>query len=167
MILDTCFSEGFIREDEMTPRTVSDKPRMNLKNTFARDLDKAGYVVLTACRDNELSYESSTIGPGIFTYFILQGITRPTLPADADIDRWVTPNKEYFYAGPRTTTYNPVQHPQLHDFAPADPVRLGFYHTVGGDVKPPYLITAIAVALKPIIFSLLILTATAIITRKN
>ena len=57
VILDTCFSGGFIREDEMTPRTVSDKPRMNLKDTFAKDLDKAGYVVLTACRDDELSYE--------------------------------------------------------------------------------------------------------------
>jgi hypothetical protein len=167
VILDTCFSGGFIREDEMTPRTVSDKPRMNLKDTFAKDLDKAGYVVLTACRDDELSYESSNLGHGIFTYFIFQGITCPTLPADADLDRWVTAEEEYYYAGLRTTTYNPLQHPQLHDFDPANPVRLGFYRIVGGDVKPPDLIKATPVVSRPLIISLLVLTATAIITRKN
>jgi uncharacterized caspase-like protein len=137
VILDTCFSGGFIREEVMTARTLPGKPRTDLTDTFARDLDKAGYVVLTACRDDELSYESSALGHGVFTYFLLHGMEPPDLPADADQDTWVTAEELYYHATPGTTTYSPTQHPQLHDHDPANDVRIGLCRIVGGEIQPP------------------------------
>ena len=165
VILDTCFSGGFIREEVMTARTLPGKPRTDLTDTFARDLDKTGYVVLTACRDDELAYESSALSHGVFTYFLLQGMTPPDLPADADNDRWVTAEEEYYYAAPGTAAYSPTQHPQLHDKDTSQDVRLGLCRIVGGEIQPPDTTAVAAVTARRTAITLLTLTVIAVTLR--
>jgi hypothetical protein len=69
-------------------------------------------VVVTACDDNELSQESSELRNGVFTYYLVEGMAGL---ADDNSNGWVSGEECWGYAEPRTTDYNPMQHPQLYD----------------------------------------------------
>lgn len=163
VILDTCYSGGYIKGDDMTTRTLPDRPRVTLEDAFARDLDKAGYVVLAACDDNELSYEDSALGHGIFTYYLLMGMRCLMLPADTDGDKWVSAEEEFFFAAPRTTAFESTQHPQLYDDDVGVEVELGFCHIVGGEVMPVNKMTLIAPLAQRFAVSLLAFIAVAML----
>jgi len=81
VILDTCFSGEFIRENEMTTRTMPGRPKAELEGSVDRDLAKLGYIILASCEYDEYSYESTSLGHGIFTYFLLQGMASASFPA--------------------------------------------------------------------------------------
>lgn len=136
VILDTCFSGGFIRENEMTTRTMPGRPNADLEGSVDRDLAKPGYIILASCEFNEYSYESTSLGHGIFTYFLLQGMASAPFPADTDGDHMISAEEEYFYAAPLTTAYAPLQHPRMHDDDTASEVELGCDQTVGGEILP-------------------------------
>lgn len=136
VILDTCFSGGFIRENEMTTRTMPGRPKADLEGSVDRDLAKPGYIILASCEHDEYAYESTSLGHGIFTYFLLQGMASAPFPADADGDHMISAEEGYFYAAPLTTAYAPLQHPRMHDDDTAVEVELGCDQTVGGEVTP-------------------------------
>jgi len=136
VILDTCFSGGFIRENEMTTRTMPGRPKADLEGSVDRDLAKPGYIILASCEYDEYAYESTSLGHGIFTYFLLQGMASAPFPADTDGDHMISAEEGYFYAAPLTTAYAPLQHPRMHDDDAASEVELGCDQTVGGEILP-------------------------------
>ncbi len=136
VILDTCFSGGFIRENEMTTRTMPGRPKADLESTVDRDLAMPGYIVLASCEHDEYSYESTALGHGVFTYYLLRGMASAPFPADTDGDHMISAEEGYFYAAPLTTAYAPLQHPRMHDDDTAAEVELGCDQTVGGEVIP-------------------------------
>jgi len=69
-------------------------------------------VALQAARANEYSYEDSTLGHGLFTYFLLEAF-RGT--GDEDGDGVVTVQEAFRYARREVTARKPTQHPQIYD----------------------------------------------------
>ena len=116
VILDSCFSGGFDKGLDMpdgnTVKNLSGTKQVNLIDDFSRDLNGPGYVVLTACDEDELSYESGTIRNGYFTYYVVEGLWGP---ADINADDIISAEETFSYAAPRTTNAEPLQHPQLYD----------------------------------------------------
>ena len=120
VILDTCYSGGFVKKPspDLTIRTYLKKGQKITRplagTGFYRKLSKAGYVVLTACDDNEYSQESSTLQNGVFTYYLVEGLNSP-YGADINSNRVVSAEETYQYADPKVTAFIPSQHPQLYD----------------------------------------------------
>lgn len=85
VILDTCYSGGAIKrkanffgsKTEVLVKTKGGATYGQITDGFARDLDKPGFVVMTACDDDEVSYEYSWFQHGVFTYFVLMAATGP------------------------------------------------------------------------------------------
>jgi uncharacterized caspase-like protein len=152
VILDTCFSGGFIRENEMTPRTMPGRPKAELEGSVDRDLAKPGYIILASCEHYEHSYESTTLGHGVFTYFLLQGMAPAPFPADA---------------APLTTAYAPLQHPRMHDDDSAAEVEIGCDQTVGGEVTPVDREAVLAPILRRVWAALLSLLLVAVAVRRG
>nr|MBP7323996.1 caspase family protein [Deltaproteobacteria bacterium] len=138
VLLDTCFSGGHIkssskaigqekREAAVTTKFLS-KPfeygtGMNEKDDgFVRDLvrylpevkdahDQSDIVVLTACDDDEVSYETPAFGHGEFTYFLLLGLQS----YDANGNGQVSVGESFAYLDPALRAYNPTVTPQKYD----------------------------------------------------
>jgi len=113
VILDSCFSGGFLKAGGETVKTM-DLPRVFLRDGFSKDLYKPGYVVLTACDEEETSMETSALKNGVFTYYLVEGMG-PGLPADTDSDYLVSAEEAFAYADPRATAYYPGQDGQIYD----------------------------------------------------
>lgn len=83
VILDTCYSGAFIKKPppDLIIKTYLKKgqePTIALARTgFFIKLSKVGYVILTACDDNEASLESSKLENGVFTYYLDEGFNSP------------------------------------------------------------------------------------------
>lgn len=93
---------------------------------MARNLSDAGYVVITACDDTEVSYESSDLQNGVFTEFSCEGLANGV--ADSNEDGLISAYEALSYAAPRVQEYvsaefgpGAVQTPQL--FASPDALR--------------------------------------------
>jgi hypothetical protein len=114
VILDTCYSGGFPKAAEITIKTKPDVGYATISDGFDKDLNKAGYIVLTACDDNELSVEDGSLQNGVFTYYLVEGMNSG-FPADTDLDEKVSAEESFDYTSPRTTAFNPDQHPQMYD----------------------------------------------------
>ena len=79
VILDTCFSGGAIkrevkipgtaRSEELLVKTMEGKPEVGITDGFAKDLDYSGFWVMTACDDDEISYEWPWFQMGVLTFF--------------------------------------------------------------------------------------------------
>lgn len=122
VILDACKSGGFIDS-----------------------LQKSSYVVLTACTEDEDSLEHPALQHGVFSYYVIEGLT--TGLADTNGDNIISAEEVYDYAAPRATAWNPNQHPQIYDgngsaelpiYYLAIPTSDGFDYPVG----PPYVTEA-------------------------
>jgi hypothetical protein len=89
---------------------------IELVDGFAKDLNQTGFVVLTACNDNQLSYETPTLQNGIFTYYINEALS-----GYADVNsNGVSAEEAFAYAAQRTSDYvlthdGSQQDPQLYD----------------------------------------------------
>ncbi len=100
VILDSCNSGGFIGnylEADRVPQTITDKQlSMNeiLKKAIdlyvnydsnrssSPDIPPDDAIVISAAGESEFSYESSSIGHGIFTYYLLQADPNADLNGD-------------------------------------------------------------------------------------
>jgi len=129
VILDTCMSGGFVKGVEGTIKTVPN-PRVSndaiakkhfgeglverlKQRPISRDLNKAGYVVLMACKESKSAYESPILGNGVFTYYIVEGLWGP---ADANSDNNISAEEDFYYADPLVCKYRPAnQDPQIWD----------------------------------------------------
>jgi len=130
VILDTCMSGGFATKGaEETIKTVPNpqvpKDAIAKKHfgeglverlkqrPISRDLNQVGYVVLMACEEDKSAYESRRLKNGVFTYYIVEGLWGP---ADADSDKNVSAEEDFYYADPLVLWYKPTnQDPQLWD----------------------------------------------------
>ncbi len=81
----------------MAPRTWEGVPHVQLTDGFSRDLDKTGYVVSTACDEDELAWGHPAVENGIFTYFLVQGLLGP---ADINSDDKISAEEAFAYASP-------------------------------------------------------------------
>lgn len=113
VILDSCFSGGTVKDAGVNLRTMPVVPRAELTDSFARDLNKSGYVVLTASDEHEYSYGYDYIENGIFTFFVIRGLKGL---ANADGDNDISAEEVYSYAAPRAVRVTgDTQHPQSYD----------------------------------------------------
>lgn len=111
VILDSCFSGGFIT------KSGSHRPTGNARDAadgFTRDLSRSGRAILSACAENESSWERAALGHGVFTYYLLNAFHH-LKAADANGDDAFSAEELFSYAQPRTTNYESTQHPQIYD----------------------------------------------------
>ena len=57
-------------DTEVFVKTKPGKPEVTIVDDFAKDLNYAGFWVMAACDDDEVSYEWSWFQQGIFTFFV-------------------------------------------------------------------------------------------------
>ncbi len=89
-IVDSCYSGA------SGGRTISSPGfRANISEAFLdRIASGKGRIIITASGANEVSEESSALGHGVFTYYLLQGLEGK---ADTDRDRLITVDELYGY----------------------------------------------------------------------
>ena len=90
LIFDSCYAGGASRSRGYDQPTLRAGPG----NTVFSDFSDTGLLVLAACQENETSKEDSTLGHGVFTYYLLRGLGGladvDEAAADADQDGRVT-----------------------------------------------------------------------------
>lgn len=83
-----------------------------------RGLAQDGRIILTSCKNNEISYGSDEYGNGFFSYHLINGFNGA---ADSNSNGWVSAEEAFDYAEKRTikdTRWNlgaRTQHPQKYD----------------------------------------------------
>ena len=106
-ILDTCFS-GSASESHARARTIPAKPGLR---SVSRRLDDGflirmtaakGKVILAASGVNEPSHEIDSLGHGVFTYYLLEGLEGP---ADLDADGVVDVSEIYKYVSDKVPAH--------------------------------------------------------------
>ena len=117
VFLDTCHSGGQIRGLGETISESGDGLADDLINDLSaitpKDLNDNGCgVVLTACDDDEYSYETSYLQNGIFTYYLTESMSAS---GDTNYNGWISAEEAYAYLTPRTTAFESSQHPQIYD----------------------------------------------------
>lgn len=122
VLIDACYSGGNIkaRRRHGSFSFGEDIAGAGAAGTVGtRDLDDNGAgVVVTACRDTELSEETSDFNNGVFAYYALQGMT--TGNADVNDDGWISAEEVYNYSRPYVTEYNPDQTLDIYDGYPGE-----------------------------------------------
>jgi len=112
VVIDSCFSGGFIGAgalgEELRCRCLPplDGARGEVLpgDSFARDVNRSGRLVLTASSETQSSWESSSLGHGVFTYYLLQALD--TASADArDGNGWISGEEAHDYLAPRVDSY--------------------------------------------------------------
>lgn len=117
VIFDSCHSGGFVYRsvgNSGAPRVKEGTPMAELKGGFAEKLGYLAvesYEVMTACEVNELAWGYSELGHGVFTYFLLEGLSNTDLVGDGA----VTTGELFNYAESRTIEWGYNQHPQWWD----------------------------------------------------
>jgi hypothetical protein len=142
VVLDSCFSGGFMKG----LRTLPGVPHKDLKDTLNADLAKSGYVVLMACDEDETCMESSDLENGVFTYYLIEGMTPTTsFPADVDRDNLVSAEEAFNYASPKATLFNPDQHGQIWDGVDGEAeLTIPPRAPVGGEIYSPNKLVILA-----------------------
>jgi len=118
-IIDACHSGGVINKslagtnirvksiDSITPKGSGGSGDLTITN----------FPVMTACSQNEYSYETGAFGHGVFSYFLLEGFQN--LKADRNKDNYITIRELFNYAENHTETYTSmhafptIQHPAM------------------------------------------------------
>jgi len=125
VILDTCYSGAFIKKPppDLIIKTYLKKGQKittALAGTgFFVKLSKAGYVLLTACDDNEYSYEHPDLKNGVFTYYLDEGFNLP-YEVDLNSNQEISAEESYHYSNPRVIDFIEDQHPQMYDGYPGE-----------------------------------------------
>jgi len=94
-----------------------------MSGSFVRDASGRGWVVLSACGANEEAYDESALRHGTFAYYILEAF-QEFETADANGDYELSIEEIFNYAQPRTTEYEPEQHPEMGDEYPGELILL-------------------------------------------
>jgi hypothetical protein len=136
VIVDTCFSGGLIASAAVgegatvrhyhkpgqeapgmaAPGQGPSAAGVQSGDGFARDVNQAGRIVMTASAETEVSYETSAFQNGVFTKYLLDGLNSSS--ADTNSNSWVSTEEAYTYLDPRVRSYTsgwPTQNPQLYD----------------------------------------------------
>jgi hypothetical protein len=133
LVLDTCNSGGFIGnllEVDTTPTAYTGGPPLVGPGTLFQaisnyasmqssptGLSPYGAQVLSAAGRDESCYETSSLGHGVMTYYLLQGLLGST--ADLNHDGHVTVLEAFSYAKAGIdTNWNPTYLPQGQAFEP-------------------------------------------------
>lgn len=110
IVLDSCFSGGFVEEGatvDAIPDVFGENDGGDIAYTWFVDAlgdaingytsysGDSGYIVISAAGAGEASWESSTYGHGIFTYALLRGAASGG--SDLDGDGYVTTSELYAY----------------------------------------------------------------------
>lgn len=91
LFMDSCFSGGI-----KTP-----KSRNRGSSNIYRDTDKnMNIAVMSACKANEFSWQTSTYEMGIFTHFLIKGLSGA---ANSDGNKYVTIKELYYYVYEQVT----------------------------------------------------------------
>jgi hypothetical protein len=109
VVFDSCYSGGQGRSVSGGTRPLADK--FDLFNDFALE----GKLILAAAKEDQKSSEDPSLGHGVFTYFLLEGLRGA---ADQDGNHRVTAGELYVYTQSRVQafargTLNRSQEPQL------------------------------------------------------
>jgi hypothetical protein len=149
-IFDTCFSGG-MADDEAKGLSVKSvrnpnlPPQAEVRRHFgnglarrlaaggaeapasgAKDVGGTNAVVLMACEEGGLSYETSSLQNGVFSYFLVEGLGGPAMAAPTgNGDDLLSAEEEFDYASPETVGYatevlHVTQVPRLFDGNPAE-----------------------------------------------
>jgi hypothetical protein len=148
VIIDACYSGGFFKgAAKYTVKAKSDASYTVVNNEpadgFAKDINKTGFMALTACDYNETSAEYGyPLWNGVFTYYLNEGLGGP-----ADVNgNGVSAEEAFAYAAPRVQSYvlahsGIAQDPQLWDGISGEviftPYTLTINSTAGGSVIEP------------------------------
>ncbi len=129
VLLDTCHSGGNVKGLDETKGIGDRIPEycdgfaadMTYDPTFKDLNDNQRGIVLTACDDDETSVETSILGNGVFTYFLVEGLRGA---ADIDWNGNITAEECYVYVAMHMAIWGDDQHPQLYDGNSSDMVYL-------------------------------------------
>jgi len=127
VVIDACNSGGFIGDgaeiDGIPPNlyygwegfsALGAAFRMYINFPSSGDLNPRDAVVMAASGEQEFSYESSTLGHGVFTYFFLESMTR----GDENHDGWITISESYNYTKRELDQYWNAQYAAQYEFLP-------------------------------------------------
>ncbi|MBI9106887.1 MAG: caspase family protein [Spirochaetales bacterium] len=108
VILDSCYSGGFIGDGFTLDTTAADYIKYDFSSSFqpaetlslylayspsTNDLPQSSFSIMAASGENEESYESPSIGHGYFTYFLLKSPSG----ADYNFDGYISFIEAYKY----------------------------------------------------------------------
>lgn len=125
IMLDSCFSGKLISKEipdqKATPKfqkksTSSETANINFAEKILKTLPNA--IAITSSSGEELSYEVSDLKNGVFSYYLIEGLTGQ---ADKNNDSKISMEEAYGYLTPKVINYPDIlniQHPQIYD---ADP----------------------------------------------
>lgn len=126
VVLDACFSGGFITSMGATKfeidktETTEDDTRLGSPNDgFAMDISKSGRAILTACAENEESWEVGVLQHSVFSHYIIEALSKLDT-VDANSNHEISAEEIFNYAEPRTVSFTTencteIQQPQLYD----------------------------------------------------
>ncbi len=126
VLLDCCYSGGQIKNADITPGMAVKgigKTKSTAGDGFAADIkgavisledlnDNGRGAVLTSSDDFELSWELTSLGHGVFTYYLLEALSGA---ADTDGDGFVSVEECYSYIYPLALDH---QTTQIYDASP-------------------------------------------------
>jgi len=145
VILDSCYSGGFVPTGgaiDSSPSNYADMPSYsafstaldNFGNLLSANASASGNktpVVLSAAGSDESSYDgSASQGHGVFTYFLLQAATN----GDANGDGVVTTTEAYEYTISNLMAWD-NEIPQMYQYIPQDEWPLPFLPHLSGGVR--------------------------------
>ena len=111
VFIDSCYSGGFI--DKETKKELP--PSAGPADSFAKDLSKAGRVIITASAEAESSWESVALRHGVFAYYLLECFDDLEV-LDDNGDNDISAEETFEYLAPLVRIYTDWdQHPQMYD----------------------------------------------------
>jgi hypothetical protein len=117
VIMDTCFAGGMTKDSSV--KTLP-KEKVELIDGFVKDIGETGRVVLMACDDDEVSWETGVLENGVFSYYVIEGL-EGCADAEGNGDSICSAEETFVYAEPRVVAWPPTtQHPQLYDEYPGE-----------------------------------------------
>ena len=107
--IDSCYSGGMIKGTDVSVKGIEgdkplngDLPAGDLVDGFAKDINVSGRIVLTASDDDQYSMESGVLQNGVFTYYLVQGLS---LATDINSNQWYSMEEIYSYLRDRVDQF--------------------------------------------------------------
>jgi uncharacterized caspase-like protein len=125
VIADTCFSGGLAPSTTlgrvkslaayMDPPLPPSTPGLN--DGFVQDIQQNGRLVLMASAEDQFSLESTGLGHGVFSYYLLEALRSPGV--DSNGNGWISAEEAFTYLRPKVLTQTGGQQtPQVVDGIP-------------------------------------------------
>jgi uncharacterized caspase-like protein len=121
-IFDTCHSGGMVKGSRISAiyGASKDSPAIDafvrndgISADFSKDARSGRYVMLMASDDDESAVDSSRLQNGVFTYYLVEGLTSTS--ANLDSDQYISIEEAFSYAQAASTRYDSSMHPQIYD----------------------------------------------------